>query len=114
MSGMSTWAEIRQVHSVKEVPKKQIARRLGVDVKTFRRGLSTTSPPARRANPKRGSSLDEHREEILELLTSEPKISAKLAPRQRRWRPDFKLHQRSRSSVPVRWMNPSSALLPRP
>jgi len=35
---VSQWAEIRQMHLVDEVPKKEIARRLGVNIKTVRRG----------------------------------------------------------------------------
>ena len=77
MIRMSTWAKIRHMHSILEVPKKQIARRLGVDVKTVRRTISASAAPQKRASPPRGRRLDEHREEVLELLSSEPKISAK-------------------------------------
>ena len=34
---MSQWAEIRHMYLTDHVPKKQIARRLGVDVKTVDR-----------------------------------------------------------------------------
>ena len=36
---MSQWAEIRHLHLVERVPKKEIARRLKVDVKTVRRAI---------------------------------------------------------------------------
>ena len=37
---MSQWAEIRQMPVVDGVPKKQIAERLGVDIKTVRRAVA--------------------------------------------------------------------------
>ncbi len=36
---MSQWAEIRQMFFVDGIPKKEIARRFGLDVKTVRRAL---------------------------------------------------------------------------
>ncbi len=35
---MTQWAEVRHLHLVQGVPKKEIARRLKLDVKTVRRG----------------------------------------------------------------------------
>ena len=46
---MSQWAEIRQMHVVHGVPKKQIAERLGLDIKTVRRAVAQATAPARRA-----------------------------------------------------------------
>ena len=46
---MSQWAEIRQMHVVDGVPKKQIAERLGLDIKTVRRAVAQAAAPARRA-----------------------------------------------------------------
>jgi hypothetical protein len=43
---MSQWAEIRHLACVELVPKKVIARRLGVDVKTVRRALQRAMPPS--------------------------------------------------------------------
>ena len=40
---MSQWAEIRQMHVVDGVPKKQIAERLGLDTKTVRRAVAQAS-----------------------------------------------------------------------
>ena len=37
---MSQWPEIRQMHVVDDVPKKQIAERLGLDIKTVRRAVA--------------------------------------------------------------------------
>ncbi len=47
---MSQWAEIRQMHVVDGVPKKQIAERLGLDIKTVRRAVAqaAAAAPARR------------------------------------------------------------------
>jgi len=74
---MSTWAEIRHLHIVASVPKKQIARRLRVDVKTVRRALTAESAPTKRQSPKRGRKLDPYKDEVLALLEAEPNISAK-------------------------------------
>lgn len=74
---MSQWAEIRHMHVVGKVPKKEIARRLGVDVKTVRRALEREGPPLRRATPKRGRRLAPYRERIEGWLRAEPKLTAK-------------------------------------
>ena len=44
---MSQWAEIRHLHLVEGVPKKEIARRLQLDVKTVRRAVDQPTPPER-------------------------------------------------------------------
>ena len=44
---MSQWAEIRQMHVVDGVPKKQIAERLGLDIKTVRRAVAQATAPAK-------------------------------------------------------------------
>ena len=74
---MSQWAEIRQMHLVDGVPKREIARRFGLDVKTVRRAIGRAEPVFERASPGRGRRLDPCRDEIVELLRSEPRISAK-------------------------------------
>ncbi len=74
---MSQWTEIRQMHLADGIPKKEIARRLGVNVKTVRRALLRTEAPVRRRSPPRGQTLDAHREQIEELIRKEPKITAK-------------------------------------
>ena len=45
---MSQWAEIRHQHLVEGVAKKQIARRLQLDIKTVRRAVEQPTPPVRR------------------------------------------------------------------
>jgi transposase len=74
---VSQWAEIRQMHWVDGVPRKEIARRFGLDVKTVRRALHQDTRPARRVSPARGSRLDPFRAEIEALLVADPKLSAK-------------------------------------
>lgn len=74
---VSQWAEIRQMHLVDGVPKKEIARRFGLDVKTVRRALEQGSAPLVRKSPPRERRLDPCRGKMIELLRDEPKISAK-------------------------------------
>jgi transposase len=74
---MSQWAEIRAMCVVDGVPKKEVARRLGLDVKTVRRALAAAAPPLSRATPPRPSRLDAHRGAIEAWLREEPRISAK-------------------------------------
>ena len=49
---MTQWAEIRHLHLVEGVSKKQIARRLQLDIKTVRRALEQPTPPARASSPR--------------------------------------------------------------
>ncbi len=74
---MTQWAEIRHMHHVDGVPKREVARRLDVDVKTVRRALEGDEAPTKRRSPRRGCRLDGWRSEIEGLLKAEPKISAK-------------------------------------
>ena len=64
---MSQWAEIRHLHLVERVPKKEIARRLKLDVKTVRRAISRSTPPVR-VSPPRPGTLDPWRERIRQWL----------------------------------------------
>ena len=57
---VTQWAEIRQMHWVDGVPKKEVARRLGLDVKTVRRALERVEPPHQRQSPPRGRQLDRY------------------------------------------------------
>lgn len=77
MIRVSTRAEIRHMHLVEGVPKKEIARRLGVNIKTVRRHVQGSDSYPSRCSPKRGRAMDPYRVEIVELLTAEPKISSK-------------------------------------
>ena len=73
---MSQWAELRHQHFVDGVPKKALARRFGLDVKTVRRALERQDPP-RRASAPRPRLLDPYREDIEALLLEDSKITAK-------------------------------------
>ena len=73
---MSQWAEIRHFHLVERVPKKEIARRLKVDVKTVRRAIDRSTPPVRVSPPQPGT-LDPWRERIRRWLREEPRLTAK-------------------------------------
>lgn len=77
MIRVSQWAEIRHMYFADHIPKKQIARRLGVDVKTVRRALEREEAPLRRSLPARGSRLDPHRERIVAWLREDPKLTAR-------------------------------------
>ncbi|MHC4137005.1 MAG: IS21 family transposase [Planctomycetota bacterium] len=59
------------------IPKKQIARRLGVDVKTVRRALEREEQQRPRVSPPRGCRLDPHRDRIEAWLKEDPKLTAK-------------------------------------
>lgn len=74
---MSQWAEIRRMGLVDGRPRREIARRLSVDVKTVRRALRQEQAPVQRHSPPRGRRLDPWREQIVQLLHLEPRISAK-------------------------------------
>ena len=74
---MTQWAEVRHLHLGEDVLKREIARRLKLDVKTtVRRAISQPTPPAR-VSPRRPSSLDPWRERITQWLREEPKVTAK-------------------------------------
>ena len=52
---MSQWAEVRHLHVVEGVPKKEIARRLKLDVKTVRRAIGRPTPPVHVSPPRPGT-----------------------------------------------------------
>ncbi len=74
---MSQWAEIRHMHVVDGIAKKEIARRLEVNIKTVRRALDKDEAPLLRATPRRGRRLDPWREQIEGWLKADARISAK-------------------------------------
>ena len=74
---MSQWAEIRHQHFVEGVPRKELARRFGLDVKTVRRALIREEIPIRRQALPRPCRLDPWRDEIRSWLEEDPKITAK-------------------------------------
>ena len=73
---MSQWAEIRQMHVVDGVPKKQIAERLGLDIKTVRRAVAQATAPARRA-VSLPRHLDRWRAQIEQWLRQDRRLTAK-------------------------------------
>lgn len=77
MIRVSQWAEVRHMHEVEGIAKKEIARRLGLDIKTVRRALKRSKGALARSSPARGRVLDPLRERIVELLRSEPELTAK-------------------------------------
>ena len=75
---MSQWVEVRHLHLVEGVPKKEIARRLKLDVKTVRRAIGRPTPPVRVSPPRpRPSTLAPWREQIKQWLCAEPRLTAK-------------------------------------
>jgi len=74
---VSQWAEIRQMFFVGKVPKREIARRFGLDVKTVRRALQQEQAPLHRRTSEREQRLDPWRGEIERLLREEPRLTAK-------------------------------------
>ena len=73
---MSQWAEVRHLHLVEKVPKKEIARRLQLDVKTVRRAVEQPTPPVR-VSPPRTRGLDPWREQIAQWLRQDRRLTAK-------------------------------------
>lgn len=72
---IETWASIRHLYHVEKLPKKVIARELGIDPKTVRRALKqetfSRTPPEPRA-----SKLDAFKDKIGELLDHYARMSA--------------------------------------
>ena len=73
MLDVERWAELRREHFVRGVSIKELVRRFGVDRNTVRRALRSAEPP-RYERPARPSKLDPFREEIHELLRTDPKL----------------------------------------
>jgi transposase len=65
------------MHEVERVPKKEIARRLSLDIKTVRRALELEVFPTKRRSAARRARLDAQRERIEQLLKDEPDLTAK-------------------------------------
>ena len=65
------------MHLTEGVPKKEVARRLGVDVKTVRRHIQGGETYPARKDPNRTRALDAHRDQIEVLLQGNNKLSAK-------------------------------------
>jgi len=72
---IETWAAIRHLFHIEKLPKKAIARKLGLDPKTVRKALKreTFSPTVFQP---RTSKLDPYKEKIGDLLTHHAGLSA--------------------------------------
>ncbi len=68
-----SWAELRREHSVRGVPIKELMRRTAPARNTIRSALRSDGPPGFRC-PERLSKLDPFKEEIHELLRSDPRL----------------------------------------
>ena len=73
---MSQWAEIRHLHLVDGLPKKEIARRLKLDIKTVRRAVDQQTAPVRMSR-QRANSLDPWREQIEQWPHQDRRLTAK-------------------------------------
>ncbi len=76
------WQEVRRLHAEEGVPKRELARRFGRDVKTIRRILGQASAPAARRNGR----LDAQRVTIQMWLREDPEVTARAI--WKRLRPD--------------------------
>lgn len=75
---MSQWAEVRHMHLSQGISKKEIARRLGLDIKTVRRALQGDAAPPKARRPGRGKSmLEAWRGRIEGWLRSDRRLSAR-------------------------------------
>lgn len=77
MIRVTQWAEIRHMYLVDGVPKKVLAKRFGLNIKTIRAAIARETVPERRLSPRRGRRLDLFREQIEQWLRDEPRITAK-------------------------------------
>lgn len=69
-----TWAYIHHLFFAEKLPKKLIARKLGLDIKTIRRTLKKDTFSQGHAAP-RGSKLDAFKDKIHDLLNNYPGMS---------------------------------------
>jgi transposase len=68
------WAELRREHFVRGVPIKELVRRTGLSRNTVRAALRSDAPPVFQC-PERPSKLDPYKDEVHELLRSDPRLS---------------------------------------
>ena len=78
MIPVDTWAEIRRLAHTEQLKKRQIARRLHVDIKTVRRALRHDTCPGRapKTPPPRGSMLDPLKPHLRKRLEDHPDLTA--------------------------------------
>jgi transposase len=65
------------MHVVEGIPKKEIARRFSLDIKTVRRALGRQKAVIRRVSPRRPRQLDPYREQIEMWIRCERRVTAK-------------------------------------
>ena len=73
MVGVEQWAEIRRLHFVRGLSKREISRRTGLARDTVDRAVCSDEPPVYRRAPA-GSKLDPFKDEIHRLLRADPKL----------------------------------------
>ncbi len=73
MVEVEQWAEIRRLHFVRGLSKREISRRTGLARDTVDRAVRSNEPPAYRRAPA-GSKLDPFKDEIHRLLRADPKL----------------------------------------
>ncbi len=76
---VSQWSEIRSLYFVEHVPKREIARRFEIDIKTVRRAIRRADGPEswKEERSGRGRRLDPHRGVVIGWLREQPKLTAK-------------------------------------
>ena len=84
MLSVEDWAEIRRLYRAEGLPKKVIARVLGVSVNTVKAALACDVPP-KYERPPRGSIVDEVEPRIRELLQSYPRMPATVIAERIEW-----------------------------
>ena len=84
MLSVEDWAEIRRLYRAEGLPKKVIARVLGISVNTVKAALVCDEPP-KYERPPRGSIVDEVEPRIRELLQSYPRMPATVIAERIEW-----------------------------
>ena len=84
MLSVEDWAEIRRLYRAEGLPKKVIARVLGISVNTVKAALACDEPPKYERPPRR-SIVDEVEPRIRELLQSYPTMSATVIAERIEW-----------------------------
>jgi hypothetical protein len=84
MLSVEDWAEIRRLYRAEGLPKKVIARVLGISVNTVKAALACNVPP-KYERPPRGSIVDEVEPSIRELLQSHPRMPATVIAERIEW-----------------------------
>jgi transposase len=72
---VAVWAEIRRLAEIEKLSGRRIAQRLRCSRHTVAAALTMSQPPARTA-PRRASLVEPYREQIHDLLTKYPDLSA--------------------------------------